>query len=71
MGEIIATGGAIIGQPVKNDALAQFVAYIDRSPKTTRTYLANLRQFVAWLRYEGVEQPQRGDIILYREWLAA
>lgn len=70
MGEIIATGGAIIGQPVKNEALAQFVAYIDRSPKTTRTYLANLRQFVAWLRFMGIDQPQRGDIILYREWLA-
>ena len=72
MGEIIATGGAMItGQPVKGDMLAQFVAYIDRSPKTARTYLTNLRQFVAWLRYEGIEQPARQDIISYREWLAA
>lgn len=73
MSEIATAGGAMIRmeQPIKNDLPAQFVAYIDRSPKTTRTYLTNLRQFVAWLRYEGIEQPQRGDIILYREWLAA
>ena len=74
MGEIIAAGsGAMIrtGQPVKNDLLAQFVAYIDRSPKTTRTYLTNLRQFVAWLRYAGIEQPAREDVIAFREWLAA
>lgn len=74
MSEITMAGsGAMIrtGQPVKNDLLAQFVAYIDRSPKTTRTYLTNLRQFVAWLRYADIEQPARADVITFREWLAA
>lgn len=74
MSEItIAGSGALIqtGQPIKNDLLAQFVAYIDRSPKTTRTYLTNLRQFVAWLRYADIEQPARADVITFREWLAA
>lgn len=46
-----------------------FVAWIDRSEKTTRTYLVNLRQFMAWLCYTDTRRPVRQDIILYREYL--
>lgn len=48
-----------------------FVEYIDRTEKTTRTYLCNLRQFMAWLRYAAITAPVREDIISYRAWLAA
>lgn len=48
-----------------------FVEWIARSPKTTRSYLTNLRQFIAWLQYAEIRNPQRKDIISYREWLAA
>lgn len=50
---------------------ADFVAWIDRSEKTTRSYLTNLRQFMAWLDYAGIVNPARQDIINYRQWLAA
>ena len=46
-----------------------FVTWIDRSEKTTRTYLVNLRQFMAWLCYTDTRRPMRQDIILYREYL--
>lgn len=46
-----------------------FIAYIDRTERTTRTYLTNLRQFAAWMKYKGITQPGRKDIILYRQWL--
>ena len=46
-----------------------FVAWIDRSDKTTRSYLTNLRQFIAWLKYAAIRNPQRDDIIAYRKWL--
>ena len=46
-----------------------FISYIDRSPKTAETYARNIRQFLAWLRYEGITQPQRGDVIRWRDWL--
>ena len=46
-----------------------FVSFIDRSEKTTRTYLTNLRQFMAWLKYAAIPRPQRQDIITYRQWL--
>ena len=48
-----------------------FVAWIDRSEKTTRSYLTNLKQFAAWLNYKAITRPQREDIILYRQWLCA
>lgn len=47
-----------------------FVAFIDRTEKTTRTYLCNLRQFMAWLRYKAITQPTRPDILSYRQWLS-
>lgn len=56
-------------QAVISNLFAAFVQFIDRSPKTTRTYLTNLRQFMAWLKYSGIAQPARQDIINYREWL--
>lgn len=46
-----------------------FLTWIDRSPKTTRTYTVNLKQFAAWMKYAGIEQPRREDILSYREWL--
>lgn len=49
----------------------QFVAWIDRSDKTTRSYLANLRQFMAWLLFTGTKNPQREDVIRYRNWISA
>ena len=51
--------------------LGEFVRWIDRSEKTTRSYLTNLRQFMAWMKYASVRNPQRQDIISYREWLLA
>lgn len=50
---------------------ASFVAWIDRSDKTTRSYITNLRQFMAWLQHEGVKNPTREDVLLYRSWISA
>lgn len=46
-----------------------FVEWIDRSERTTRAYLTNLKQFMAWLRYAAIRNPERQDIISYRAWL--
>ena len=71
MNEIISTTQAIKAQEVGANLFAAFVQYIDRSPKTTRTYLTNLRQFMAWMKYAGISSPARQDVINYREWLIA
>ncbi len=46
-----------------------FVTWIDRGEKTTRSYLTNLRQFMAWLKYTAISRPVRQNIIDYRQWL--
>lgn len=50
---------------------SEFVSWIDRGEKTTRSYLTNLRQFAAWMSYQNVSHPTRSDILLYREWLTS
>lgn len=37
--------------------------------KTARTYIVNLRQFAAYLLYQGITAPQRQDIIAYKDYL--
>lgn len=49
----------------------RYITFIDRSEKTTRTYIVNLRQFAAWLLYSGINRPQRQDILSYRQYLTA
>lgn len=56
-------------QELTTGLFMDFVAWIDRSEKTTRTYIVNLRQFMAWLQYTDTRRPQRADIISYRDWL--
>lgn len=48
-----------------------FIAWIDRSEKTARSYITNFRQFIAWLKYAAVVNPIGQDIISYRQWLTA
>ena len=64
----IMTAAPISAQSVTESTFARFVSYIDR-PQSERTYITNLRQFMAWMRYTDIQQPQRADIISYREWL--
>lgn len=60
----------IAPQQISNSLFAEFVAWIDRSEKTTRTYLTNLKQFMLYLQDRGVTEPTREDIILYRQYLS-
>ena len=48
---------------------ADFVKWIDRGEKTTRSYITNLRQFMAWLKFAEIKAPVREDVISYRQWL--
>ena len=44
-------------QEITTALFYDFVAFIDRSEKTTRTYLTNLKQFMAWLHYTNTRRP--------------
>ena len=49
----------------------EFITYIDRGERTTKTYITNLRQFAAYLAYKMISRPQRQDVISYRDYLTA
>lgn len=56
---------------LQQSLVLQFVQYIDRGEKTTRTYINNLRQFFVFLQGAGITQPTRNEVILYRQYLLA
>lgn len=55
--------------PQFDKLFALYVSQVDRSEKTAATYTRNLRQFSAWLHFQGIEAPARGDILKYRAYL--
>ena len=63
------TGLTIPKQDLTPSLFDSFIKWIDRGEKTTRTYIVNLRQFIAWLRYSAITRPERQDIISYRQYL--
>ena len=55
-----------------NEAWIQdFITWVDRCAKTSRTYQTNMKSFITWLRYEQISAPARQDILLYRDWLSS
>lgn len=69
MDAITTTGSIRPAQQFNSNLFADFVSWIDRSEKTTRTYLKNLKQFMAYLQYKGITQPGREDVIAFRQFL--
>lgn len=70
MTELMTVNSSIQAQDFHGEELmTRFIGYIDRTQATARTYVINLRQFIAWMRYSAVKRPTREDIISYRNWL--
>jgi integrase/recombinase XerC len=53
---------ADLGQAYNN-----YVTFLDASPRTVQTYTGNIKQFIKWMHQKGITQPQRQDIIDWRE----
>lgn len=64
------TVNAAPAEDLNTQLFSDFIAWIDRGEQTTRTYITNLKQFAAWLRYAAITRPIRQDIISYRDWLS-
>lgn len=47
----------------------RFVAYLDTTEKTRETYTRCLRAMFKYLADNGIRQPQRADIVAYRDYL--
>ena len=69
---IIRETGEIHAQAVlSEEAYLRFVSFIDAAPKTVQTYTRDLRQMFRYFAENGIRNPQREDIISYRESLKA
>lgn len=55
------------GQEITAALYDQFIDYIDVGAGSVETYARALSQFFRWLQREGIRQPQRADIIRYRD----
>lgn len=54
---------------ISSDLFRRFIAYTDREPTTTKGYITCLRQFANWITTTGRTQPEREDILAYKEYL--
>ena len=73
MNAIIATqsGSIVEQQEIGAELFTRFIVYLDTTPKTIETYTKALRQLFSYFSLNGIRQPQREDIIAFREELKA
>ena len=67
----VQNGSIIDRQEVGAELFNRFIAYLDTTPKTIETYTKALRQLFSYFSLNGIRQPQREDIIAFREELKA
>lgn len=68
MDKLTVTSNAIVAQKTLNgDLFSRWTSYIDASPRTIETYSKAIKQFFAYLSENGIGQPQREDIVAYRD----
>lgn len=54
---------------LNGELFSRWTSYIDASPKTIDTYSKAIKQFFIYLQENGIRQPQREDVVAYREYL--
>ena len=57
----------VINNEISSDLFTQFISYLDTAPKTVETYTRALKQFFKYLELNDIRQPQRADILKYKE----
>lgn len=67
MSEIIMVSNEIQTRGITEDLCGRFCSFVDASQKTVETYNKAIRQLLRYFSSNGITQPQREDIIAYRE----
>lgn len=72
MSELIkGEAGSIQAKVSSEELYLRFISFLDAKPKTRETYTRALRQMFKYFAENGITQPQRNDIISYRDSLKA
>lgn len=56
-----------IAATYSGDLVERWISFVDAKPKTIQTYTRAIRQFVLWINEHEIRQPQRADIIAFRD----
>lgn len=66
--QVMELAGIIEAQPIiTEDLFKRFIAFIDAKPRTIETYTRAIRQLLRYFSFKGIRQPQREDIIAFRD----
>lgn len=66
--EVITSASAIQQTRIISDDLyKRFLSYLDVSPRTVETYEKGIRQFMKYAQANGITQPERDDVIAWRD----
>lgn len=69
---VVQSKGEIVAQQnIDGAILESFISYLDASQKTVETYGKALKQLFSYFYLNGIRQPQREDIVAFREELRA
>lgn len=49
------------------DAYRNYIGFLDAAPRTVQTYTGSVKQFLKWLKQNGIKNPVRQDVIAYRD----
>lgn len=69
MNELAITGQneIVVEQGFTTDLFSRWIAFVDAKPKTVETYTRAIKQFMYYLTDNGIKNPQREDVIAYRD----
>lgn len=68
---VVQRADIVAAQEIGTELFNRFIAYLDATPKTIDTYTKALRQLFSYFYLNGIRQPQREDIIAFRDELKA
>jgi integrase/recombinase XerC len=63
----IASAAAVTARPTMEAIAARWTAFLEVKPQTAKVYTKAVRLFIAYLNAHGVTDPQREDVIAYRQ----
>ena len=71
MNELLAMEQSpLVIREISEEVFNSWTSFIDASPRTVETYSKAIKQFFIYLQGKGIMQPQREDIVAYREHLS-
>lgn len=61
----------LVSKIESEDLISRYIAFVDVAKKSAETYAKAIKQLIIYLRLRSIEEPQREDIISFREELKA